>query len=151
MQTRSYLFNRRFIVLILPPMRLASHYEKYNVLVVSKLINIRLHLMQVENRLGASSFSRLSGHNNVVSRLSTHFSIPVLLAADEFNGLFWKTSLKNPETNEWLTPQDLSMTQHFVKLFKQNSSLVRLALVSYSDLKKKIWKVNLFFGTSCIC
>ena len=126
-------------------MRLESHYEKYNALVVSKLINIRLHLLQVVNRLGAGSFSSLSGHNNVVSRLSTHFSIPVLLAADEFNGLFWKTSLKNPETNEWLKPQDLSMIQHFGKLFKQNSSLVRFALVSYSDLKKMKLESQSFF------
>ncbi|CAB4037372.1 28S ribosomal S29, mitochondrial, partial [Paramuricea clavata] len=56
-----------------------------------------------------------------VQRLSSQ--IPVLFATDEFNGLFWKTSLKNPETNDWLKPQDLSMVHHFGKLFKQNSSL----------------------------
>ena len=58
-----------------------------------------------------------------VQRLSSE--IPVLFAADEFNGLFWKTSLKNPETNDWLKPQDLSMVHHFRRLLKHNSQLER--------------------------
>ncbi|XP_028399251.1 uncharacterized protein LOC114522707 [Dendronephthya gigantea] len=58
-----------------------------------------------------------------VQRLSSR--MPVLFAADEFNGFFWKTSLKNPETNDWLKPRDLSMVHHFRKLFIQKSSLGR--------------------------
>ena len=58
-----------------------------------------------------------------VQRLSSE--IPVLFAADEFNGLFWKTSLKNPETNDWLKPQDLSMVHHFERLLKHSSLLER--------------------------
>ncbi|XP_046864878.1 28S ribosomal protein S29, mitochondrial-like [Xenia sp. Carnegie-2017] len=51
--------------------------------------------------------------------------IPVLFAADEFNGLFWQTSLKNPENNERLKNKDLSLVKHFVKLFREDSSLAK--------------------------
>lgn len=50
----------------------------------------------------------------------------VLFAADEFNGFFWTTSLKNPETNDWLKPRELSLVHYFEKLFKPNSGLVSI-------------------------